>query len=143
MSQLIVIPPPPQQQQFDKIWKMFDDCIKTGKFTQITDRLFREDVKRCALGVIMSYTGVTTLSELLVNTEKFYTSVCPQYKLSKVIGYGSYPLYELENREQVVKYLKGYYEKTDTIGMEFITVLNDCYQFTFEDFRDLFKEMDV
>jgi hypothetical protein len=143
MSELLVLPPPPPQQQFDKIWKMFDDCIRTDKFKQVKLRLAIGDKGRCALGVVMSYTEVVDSIGLKVDNNKFLRDVCSQFKLYTILDVGLYPRYAAKTREQIVGYLKSRYEKTGIVDTTFISILNDYHDFSFEDFRDLFKEMDV
>ena len=49
----------------------------------------------------------------------------------------------LKDKDTLLKELKDYYQKTGTIRSGYIAQINDQTDFSFEEFRDLFKELDV
>jgi hypothetical protein len=133
----------PQQQQFAKLWQMFDDCIKTNKFIQVKLAPVIGDKLRCAMGMIMSYTGVVDESNF-INYDKYNNVVRQQYDMSaNVFNQSLYLKNIFSEKAKVIENFKNDYKSTGIVDTSFIKLLNDYHNFSFEDFRDLFKEMDV
>jgi hypothetical protein len=129
---------------YDKIWKMFDDCIKTNRFSKVQNLLCVGSKERCAVGLIMSYTGVISPHGKIIDEDIFLECIRPYYKMVSIGSDSEINRIEnLKDRDVLLKELKDYYHKTGTIRSGYITQLNDQTDFSFEEFRDLFKEIDV
>jgi len=63
---------------YDRIWKMFDDCIKTNRFSKIQNLLCVGSRERCALGLIISYTGIISPHGKIISDIKaiIFLSIC-------------------------------------------------------------------
>jgi hypothetical protein len=129
---------------YDKIWKMFDDCIKTNRFSKVQNVFSVGSRERCALGVIMSYTGVILPHGKILDADIFLECIRPYYKMVSIVSDSEINRIEnLKDKDVLLKELKDYYQKTGTIRSGYIAQLNDKTDFSFEEFRDLFKELDV
>ena len=129
---------------YDRIWKMFDDCIKTNRFSKVQNVFSVGSKERCALGLIMSYTGVISPHGKIINEDMFLECIRPYYKMVSIVSDSEINRIEnLKDKDKLLKELKDYYQKTGTIRSGYIAQLNDQTDFSFEDFRDLFKELDV
>jgi hypothetical protein len=129
---------------YDKIWKMFDDCIKTNRFSKVQNVFSVGSRERCALGVIMSYTGVILPHGKILDADIFLECIRPYYKMVSIVSDSEINRIEnLKDKDVLLKELKDYYQKTGTIRSGYIAQLNDQTDFSFEEFRDLFKELDV
>lgn len=129
---------------YDKIWKMFDDCLKTNRFSKVQSLFSVGSRERCALGLIMSYTGVISSHGKILDENMFLECIRPYYKMVSIISDSEINRIEnLKDKNVLLKELKDYYQKTGTIRSGYIAQLNDHTDFSFEEFRDLFKELDV
>jgi hypothetical protein len=129
---------------YDRIWKMFDDCIKTNRFSKVQNLFSIGSRERCALGLIMSYTGVISPHGKILNEDIFLECIRPYYKMVPIVSDSEINRIEnLKDKDTLLKELKDYYQKTGTIRSGYIAQLNDQTDFSFEEFRDLFKELDV
>ena len=129
---------------YDKIWKMFDDCLKTNRFSKVQSLFSVGSRERCALGLIMSYTGVISSHGKILDENMFLECIRPYYKMVSILSDSEINRIEnLKDRNVLLKELKDYYQKTGTIRSGYIAQLNDHTDFSFEEFRDLFKELDV
>lgn len=130
--------------QFEKLWQIFDHCIKTHKYKQIANKFFDSENGRCASGVIFSYASdkrPKDMNKSILNGE-MWKIVMEKYGVGrKDINY-SKVLYNNCVTQNLVDDLRGYYIRTGIINSNEIQFLNDI-GFTFEQFRDLFKEMNV
>ncbi len=130
--------------RYDRIWKMFDDCIKTNRFSKVQSLFSVGSRERCALGLIMSYTGVISSHGKILNEDIFLECIRPYYKMVSIVSDSEINRIEnLKDKDVLLKELKDYYQKTGTIRSGYIAQLNDQTDFSFEEFRDLFKELDV
>jgi len=135
---------PEINQIYDKIWKMFDDCIKTNRFSKVQSMFSVGSRERCALGLIMSYTGVISPHGKILDENMFLECIRPYYKMVSIVSDSEINRIEnLKDKDVLLKELKDYYQKTGTIRSGYIAQLNDQTDFSFEEFRDLFKELDV
>jgi hypothetical protein len=129
---------------YERIWKMFDDCIKTNRFSKVQNLFSIGSRERCALGLIMSYTGVISHHGKILNEDIFLECFRPYYKMVPIVSDSEINRIEnLKDKDVLLKELKDYYQKTGTIRSGYIAQLNDQTDFSFEEFRDLFKELDV
>ena len=129
---------------YDKIWKMFDDCLKTNRFSKVQSMFSVGSRERCALGLIMSYTGVISPHGKILDENMFLECIRPYYKMVSILSDSEINRIEnLKDKNVLLKELKDYYQKTGTIRIGYIAQLNDQTDFSFEEFRDLFKELDV
>lgn len=131
--------------QFDKLWEIMDDCIQNKRYTQIQGKLRDEEYGRCILGLFMTYVtgdfGDTSLSIYDGLGEKF-----EKYKLfAKDVEGISERITEdgIDTKEKVIKNMKDCYMKTGKLYCSYLIYLNDYYDFTFEEFSDVLKEMDL
>ena len=135
---------PEINQSYDKIWKMFDECIKTNRFSKVQSMFSVGSRERCALGLIMSYTGVISPQGKILDENMFLECIRPYYKMVSIVSDSEINRIEnLKDKDVLLKELKDYYQKTGTIRSGYIAQLNDQTDFSFEEFRDLFKELDV
>ena len=138
------VAPPEINLGYDRIWKMFDDCIKTNRFSKVQNLFCVGSRERCALGLIMSYTGVISPHGKIIDENIFLECIRPYYKMVSIGSDSEINRIEnIKDTDVLVKELKDYYHKTGTIRSGYITQLNDHTDYSFEEFRDLFKELDV
>lgn len=134
------------QQQFDKLWKIVDDNIKTGRYKQIKCHISDDECGRCINGLFISYIlghpmFVPTTKESLL--EIFQEELAPKYNY--VPTYDSEKFEELikvNDKETLLKGLKEYHNKTGQVDQVYLAQLNNNGM-SFEEIRDLLKEMNV
>lgn len=129
-----------QEQQFDKLWQVFDDAVKEGKYHYIKNHFMDDNNGRCALGLLMSYIDpevdfhnihVKATSLWRVIQKKFNFDLSPQYE---------YP--ESISDKDLVRKLKKDYQAGGKLDTEIMVTLNNRgYDFTM--LRDIFKEIDA
>ncbi len=114
-----------------KLWQVLDDCIKTKRYVQMAHNYREQGTnKRCMMGVFMEYGGLSEggPDDIVRVSSKFSDNYGVPYNYGK---------------QEVIDELKGYYAFHKRIEHDFVVKLNDTFGVTFEEFRDLFKEMDV
>ena len=106
---------------YDRIWKMFDDCIKTNRFSKVQNLFSVGSRERCALGLIMSYTGVISPHGKILNEDIFLECIRPYYKMVPIVSDSEINRIEnLKDKDVLLKELKDYYQKTGTIRSGYI-----------------------
>lgn len=139
--------------RYDKLWKMMDDCIANKEFTQIPEKFTDGKCGRCINGVIISYYNGYDFDNIegsdLVHT---HTNGKVSYNGRNDLGY--YSQFQA-NPNRGKELLKECYEKEGYIHAGIMASLNNkCYYdsnyvdhpiegWSFEDFRDFFKELDA
>src|SRR6476620_12275019 len=119
---------------YDKIWKMFDDCIKTNRFSKVQNMFCVGSSERCALGLIMSYTGVISPHGKIIDEDIFLECIRPYYKMVSIGSDSEINRIEnLKDRNVLLKEIKDYYHKTGNIRSENIEQLNNKTDFIYEE----------
>ena len=133
-------------QQFEKLWQIFDDAVKTGKYKSIPKRLTDGKDGRCANGLILSYTH----PELDINPEtrslsKIEGVFCELYKKFGIHSdsmSNDIDIYNQKDDEELIRLLKEQNKLYGSVNQTIYVILNNRgYNFTH--LRDIFKEMDV
>lgn len=138
-----------QEQQFDKLWKILDDCIQNNKFKQIYRSFSDKECGRCAAGVFLSYMGWDgkdnsdfTFGENIGKLENKYNieyySIPSDFFEKYEEEYKSY-----RNHRSLIRLFKDIYSKSGKVSMNIIIALNDTSRLTFEQIRDMLKQIDV
>ena len=129
-----------QEQKFDKLWKILDDCIRTGKYKQIRYKLSDGEHGRCVLGVIGSYLGYDDEIKNKIVYAKLFNILREKFNFLR--HYEQSPedreVFE-KDKDNYMKYMK---YKYGGIKISTIAYLNDN-GYSFEQIRDMLKEIDA
>jgi|SRR5580765_2454221 len=116
-----------------KLWQVVNDCITKGRYTQMVGNYSQNGTnRRCMMGVFMGYTDMSSHvhgpNGIASADSRFGTT----HGVSNII-----------TKEMTIGALKDLYYRYGKIEHDVVVRLNDTHKMTFEEFRDLFKEMDV
>ena len=136
------------QPEQDKLWKIFDDVVKTKRFRQIILKLSNHECGRCAMGVIYSYClkDGDVHSVIGVPPEwisEFNSAIAEQFHVDLPLLRAIPFKCDRSEKDKAIDLIKKSYKENGVISIDDITILNDYFHLTFEEFRDLFKEMDA
>lgn len=120
------------KQEHTKLWQVLDDVIKNKTYEQAKGTYIKSDQsKRCVLGAVFG----GDLDDMHINAVRAYIKF--NIKVTNEIPLGM-------SKEGTIKEFKEIYKKTGGIASHnHITYLNDMYSVSFEEFRDLFYEMNI
>jgi superoxide dismutase len=110
-----------------------------NKYEQIRINLINGDRGRCVMGAILNeYGSPSNVTHDF--TSSVWDSVIGIHNIDKPTRNFSRPY---NNKESYIDRLKETHKETGRIQMRLLTTLNDSFGTTFEEFRDIFYEMDV